>query len=215
MDNDTRSNKKEKINNIEKLDFNKVIQQKIPYSVFMNSVIQQINNTDALAIYVYLYSLPPNWHINKEHLANKFQLGDKKLRSIFSYLNRSGLLEYRKEKNKKTGQMEGTIIHLLNGEKFDSTVLFKIQKTSLKPTQAKIASLDKSSLKPTQAIPDPVENRPCGREGLQKKEKYKVYKSKKETKRFSAQNQKTNEPKQTAKFWEPGNPDYDRANGIK
>lgn len=101
MDNDTRSSKKEKFNSIEKLDFNKVIQQKIPYSVFMNSVIQKINNPDSLAIYVYLYSLPPDWHINKEHLANKFQLGDKKLRSVFSYLHRSGLLEYRKDKDKK------------------------------------------------------------------------------------------------------------------
>lgn len=109
--------------------------------------------------------------------------------------------------------MQGTIIHLLNGEKFDSTVLFKIAKIPLKSTQAKIASLGKSSLKPTQAIPDPVENRPCGREGLQKKQNTKLYKERKKT--VTPFFPKTNELKQTAKFWEPGNPDYDRANAIK
>lgn len=160
---------------IEKLDFEKVTKQGLPYTLFINSVIQFIHNAEALGVYVYLYSLPINWNINKEHLSKKFNLGNKKLRSIFSYLHRSNLLEYHREKDEKTGKMLGSSIHLLNGEKFDAQVNFKEDKT----TQAKFACVEKISIKTTGSLSGPVENRPCGLETLQKKQIKKETKEKK------------------------------------
>lgn len=154
---------------IEKLSFERITKEQLPYTILLNSVIQNISNAEALAVYVFLYSLPPNWEINKQHLSKKFKLGTKKLRAIFSYLNRANLLEYHQPKDEATGKMLGTTIHLLSGENFDQSVCFKEEKTG----EAKIApavKMAKSVDKSGGAIPDPAENRPCGDNPLQKKQ---------------------------------------------
>lgn len=150
---------------IEKLDFQKVTKEQSPYTVLLNSVIQNINNADALAVYVYLYSLPPDWEINKEHIKNKFSLSDKSIKYIFSYLNRSNLSMHIPIKNEKH-QIIRHDINLLNGEKFDPNEPFRVNK---KATGVKSDPVEK----PQGSISTRVESHRGGLEALQKKENYK------------------------------------------
>lgn len=158
---------------IEKLDFQKVTKELTSYTVLLNSVIQHIDNAEALGVYVYLYSLPPDWCINKEQLMKKFDLGDKKLRQIMMYFSRANLARYVKERDPKTGHVLGTSIHLLNGEKFDPTVTFRNVPTT---EAAETAASDSTEA----AITEAAENRHVGLEGLQKKHSYKRKKDTKE-----------------------------------
>ena len=117
---------------VEKLDFQKISKEQTPFTVVLNTVIQKIINPLALAIWVYLYSLPQDWSVNKEHLKRKFGLGDRKLKTIFSYLHRANLLEYRQERSIE-GKMGSYLIHILCGNSFNPNEPFN--KTSATETE--------------------------------------------------------------------------------
>ncbi len=85
---------------IEKLDFTHVVQQKIPFTTFINSVLQNISDPIALAIWVFLSSLPPTWEVNKAHLMKKFDIGRDKLHKHMSYLKEVDLIELVQDRNK-------------------------------------------------------------------------------------------------------------------
>lgn len=103
---------------IEKLDFKKVTKENLPYTLILTKVIQNIKHIESLAIWAYLCSLPPDWKICKEHLKNHFQIGNSKLKAIFSYLKRAGLIDYFQERL-ENGLMGDHVIHVLCGDKFN------------------------------------------------------------------------------------------------
>lgn len=102
---------------IEKLDFQQITKDHLPFTTFLNRVIQNIQYGEALAVWVYLCTLPPGWKINKTQLQNHFSYGEKKIKYILSYLSKSNLLEYRQEKN-SNGTWQPSAIHILSGSKF-------------------------------------------------------------------------------------------------
>lgn len=102
---------------IEKLDFIKVTKEHRPYTTFLNQVVQSLRWSEALAVWVYLSSLPPAWNVNKDHLEKHFGLGERKLRDIMSYLRKANLIEYRQGKF-DNGHWGKSVIHVLSGENF-------------------------------------------------------------------------------------------------
>ena len=85
-----------------------------------NAVINNIKDGDAFLVWCYLYSKTTNWKTIKENIKNVYGFGDKKLREIFSYLNRARLIEYVQGKC-ANGKFSSVQIRILNGAKFDKT----------------------------------------------------------------------------------------------
>ena len=133
---------------IEKLDFHKVTKEQIPYTLISTKVIQNVSCPTALAVWVYLSSLPPEWRVNKEQIRKHFGVGEKTLKGAFSFLNKYHLIEYLVEKNEK-GCIEGWTINVLCGEKF----LINLS------TGAKLTPVDKSTGSKTTR----VDIHPCGK----------------------------------------------------
>lgn len=155
---------------VEKLDFSKVTKEQTPYTVILNSVIQCISSLEASGLWVYLYSLPQDWKITKEHLKDKFNVGDDKLKAIFSYLNRANLIEYTQERQ-ANGSLGAVVIHVLCGDKFDANQSFK-KAVGVELTPAALTA---------GGLTTPPENHTCGSGALQKKELTKETKTTKET----------------------------------
>lgn len=168
---------------IEKLDFQKVQHQGLPYTQLLNKVIQNIKDPEAFMVWAYLSSLPSDWLVNKEHIKNKFAFGDRKIRSIFSYLFRSKLITYVQERN-SDGTVGKSVIHVFCGDNFDMEEPFlaveaKTAPTVIIPKNEEI--LQKSPLRQKTA---PTVNRTGGSEALQKKHNNKDFKKTKKTKSF-------------------------------
>jgi hypothetical protein len=104
--------------NIEKLDFETIEHEKVPFTLIHTTVIQTITDHFAGFIWVYLHSLPSDWRINKTHLLKHFDIGEDKLKKHMAYLNKTRLIEYV-----RTRDIDGTLsvvtIRVLNGLMFD------------------------------------------------------------------------------------------------
>lgn len=188
---------------IEKLDSMKIKKSNISFTMISTKVLQSIKDAHSLALYVYLCSLPPDWIIQKEQIKKHFSLGDKRLKQIFSYFIRSKLLCYTQERN-NDGTTQEIVIHLLCGDNFNENEPY-IAPKKYKLTPGSISA----SVAPVGSITAPPANGTCRSGALQKK--YKATKEIKEKKVFAKlEKSKAGEAKQTAKFWERGNPDYDR-----
>lgn len=175
---------KDGLMSIEKLDFQKVTKEQWSFTLVLNSVIQNIRNHEALGIWVFLYSLPPDWEVIKEQLKNKFHLGNKKIKTIFSYLNRSNLLQYEQERN-DDGTMGKAVIHILCGDKFDQNVDFIDVSSGGSESDPAVSSTGGSKN-------HPAVDRPTGSGLLQKKHTYKRKKrATKENKSFFVHDQKS------------------------
>lgn len=120
---------------IEKLDSVKIKQEKIPFTIHLNYVLQNVKHPLALAIWVYLTSLPEAWVVHRNQLMEHFGIGRDKLKDALSFLNENHLLEYSQDKLEngkfgthhilvKSGQ-EFEVIHrtVAGGLKNRSTVL--------------------------------------------------------------------------------------------
>jgi hypothetical protein len=188
---------------IEKLDSMKIKKANIPFTMISTNVLQSIKDVHALALYVYLCSLPSDWIIQKEHIKKHFGLGDARLKSIFSYFIRAKLLCYTRER-RPDGTLEEVVINLLCGDNFDENEPY-IAKLKNKSATGSIST----PVVTTGSITTRVVTHTSGAGALQKK--YKDIKEIKEKKVFANFGKsKANEPKQTAKFWAKGHPDYDR-----
>lgn len=108
-------------NNLE--NESKSIPESTGFTQINNNVINNIKNGDAFLVWAYLFSKTSNWKVIKENIKNVYGFGDVKLRKIFSYLHRSGLIEYIQPKN-KDGTFQKTAIRPLNGSKFDKNEPF-------------------------------------------------------------------------------------------
>jgi len=196
---------------IEKLDSFKIKKSNISFTTIPNKVVQNIKNAEALAIWVYLLTLPPDWKVIKEQLKSHFSFGDNKIKRIFSYLVRSKLLQYSRERflDGRLGEIE---INISCGENFDENEPFialndnKIVNIS---TGVKTIPVVTSGMETRR-----VENQTSGSGALQNI--YKNIKEKKETKPAAQNFYKPNqELKQTAKEWGPGHETWDRLHGTR
>lgn len=202
MDNTANSDKSKQTNDIrvEKLDIQRAQDLKLPYTIISSLVIRQIKNPLAGFIWIFLQSLPPNWIVIKEQIKNKFDLGDNTLKKIFSYLNRCSLIAYERER--VDGKLGEIVIKILDGTQFKSD----------EPYVSTRGSKNAPVVKTTGSITRRLENHTSGSGALQIQDKNKSYKNKKTRNAFD-EKKNSNEPKQLAQFWEPGNPDYDRVHG--
>ena len=73
----------DKIITIEKLDPIKLRQEKLPFTLHMNYVLQNVRHPLALAIWVYLTSLPDDWKVHRTQLMSHFDIGRDKLAIAF------------------------------------------------------------------------------------------------------------------------------------
>lgn len=124
--------------------------EEMPYFQVYTDVIQNINNPLAGFIWVYLLSKPKDWSVIKEHLKNKFDLGDKKMKDIFAYLKSHQLIDYIVQKDEK-GKIIKFETRVLNGSKFLTDEQVKELSTKHISTGSKI---------------HPVVNHSNGKEGL-------------------------------------------------
>ncbi len=102
---------------VEKLDILEIIQEHKPFVANLSFVVQRVRDTEALGVWVYLSSLPPNWRVNKLHIMQHFRIGDNKYNRIFSYLERSKLI-IRKKIRSENGRFVKIIIQVLSGSRF-------------------------------------------------------------------------------------------------
>lgn len=109
---------------IEKLDFETIVREKIGYTIILTEIIQHIKDANAYMVWSYLYSHSANWKIIKNELKTKFKLGNTKLKRIFSYLNRCGLISYFQQ---NTGKFSDFSIHILCGNKFNKDEPFLVK----------------------------------------------------------------------------------------
>ena len=106
---------------IEKLsDDSRTNNEQIPYTQISNQVIHGIKNGDAFLVWSYLQSKTGNWKVIKQNIKNMYGFGDVKLKQIFSYLNRCGLIRYVQPKCAK-GTFAPVRIDVLSGANFDKT----------------------------------------------------------------------------------------------
>lgn len=159
---------------IEKLDqVTKITRENIPYTLLATHVIQNILDPIAGFIWVYLSSLPADWKVIKQNIKLKYSLGDDKIKDIFSYLKRCGLIEYKRERS-ADGKLGEVIIHVLCGTRFNK------KEPYIKTTGVKTTPVDKTTgVKATR-----VENHSSGFRGLQKKHNTNAFKKTKKTKSF-------------------------------
>lgn len=102
---------------IEKVDFQKVVKEQIPYTLVYTKVIQHIHDPLALAMWVYLLSLPSEWNINKTQLKKHFKIGDDRLKRTLAFLSKTNLIEYVRMRNAQ-GVLGICAINVLCGNKF-------------------------------------------------------------------------------------------------
>lgn len=258
--------------------FNPVISgEAIPYLQANTFVVQNITNIEAGFVWIYLLTLPKDWIVVKSHIKKHFNIGDGKIKRIFAYLHKHGLIEYVQRRN-ETGKMEKSEIRVLNGSKFKidtkqpsyPQILSGGTKTGGTETAPPVFTAGSKTVPPvfrTSGFRGTTNNISItNKETEQKKEKSfcKIEQKKANTQKhgFAASmdaaanerkhieehqkrkglemvkdgqlngvvksmdkyRQPTFEPlrtdtrngdiRQTAKFWGPGHPDYDRINGI-
>lgn len=198
---------------IAKLDSAKLKKSNLSFTLISTKVLQKITNTDALAIYCYLCSLPADWIIIKEQLKNHFKIGDKKIKNIFSYFVRSNLISYSRGRE-ADGTLTEVEIHLHSGENFNEFEPFISQ--SVKNQDKFTTGAETDPVVSTGSIIHPVVSHPSGGEALQNI--YKNIINKKETKgasRFFHSKDEKQEIRSLVREWKPGNPDYDRFHSYK
>ena len=159
---------------IEKLDFDKIKNEKLPFTIILNSVIQNIKDAKAFMVWTYLYSHSGDWNVIKEHLKNHFGFGDDALKDIFSYLNRCKLISYFRER-KADGTLGKNNIYVLNGTEFDKEIPFKISKRVKITPVVKTGGLETEPAVSTTGVKTTrVENHSSGFRGLLNKDKYEI-----------------------------------------
>lgn len=107
---------------VEKLNFNHVQHEKKSFTTLLNSVLQNVNDAEALGLWCYLSSLPNNWAVNKKALMNRFNIGRHKLDRLLKYLSEKGLIEAGQTKN-SDGTFGKSCIEIKCGYDFNEKVI--------------------------------------------------------------------------------------------
>lgn len=91
--------------------------ESIPFVQVNRKVVQNIYDPEALAVWVYLLSLPEDWEVIKIHVQNHFRISEKKLKRIFALLRKLCLIDYEQGRDER-GRRTKTSIIVLNGSRF-------------------------------------------------------------------------------------------------
>lgn len=135
----------------------------VPYAQIANECLQSIRNTDALAIWCYLQSLPSDWTLRKAHMMEHFDISRERYAKALRCLCDAGLISY------ETPQSEGG---LLAGKRVRVHRLPTVRKTDMsdnrevgKPATYKenIATKEKKSTKETGSSPAKPKKRKAGK----------------------------------------------------
>ncbi len=178
---------------IEKLDFDKVKNEKLPFTIILNSIIRDIKDARAFMVWAYLYSHSGDWDVIKEHLKNHFKFGDDCIKEIFSYLKRCKLITYFRDR-RPDGRLGKNNIRVLNGMEFDKNEPFFAQKTTgVKSTPLDEVNEINASI--TGVLTTRVENHTCGSRALLNKDNYQRKEDTKKRKSFCATDQKIDNEK--------------------
>lgn len=94
-----------------------ITQEQKPFTTHLNIVLQNLNNAEALGVWCYLSSLPPDWVVSKEQLRNHFGIGRDKLDKIITHLRKKNLLIVQGIKD-INGKFTHWSIHVLSGTEF-------------------------------------------------------------------------------------------------
>lgn len=98
-------------------DDTRITQEVVPFTQVNTKVVQNLYDMEAGFVWIYLLTMPRNWKIVKEHLKNHFNIGNAKIKKIFSYLHARQLIEYTR-KREANGTLGRVDIRILNGSKF-------------------------------------------------------------------------------------------------
>lgn len=121
---------------IEKVtDASKVELENNPFTQISNTVIEYIKDNDAYRLYSYLSSKSREWTVVKEWTAKVCDVGERKSKQCWSYLERCGLIEYITIRDLR-GKFIKHDIRVLNGTKFNPEEPF------IKPTGAETAPVE-------------------------------------------------------------------------
>jgi len=126
---------------IEKLNNDsKIHRENSPYAQILNSITINIKDNDAYRLYCYLYSKSSTWNVAKEWTSKQCNVGERKAKQCWSYLERCGLIEYIVVRDGK-GKIIKHDVRVLNGTKFNPNESFVKEKI---PIGAEIAPVDVS-----------------------------------------------------------------------
>ena len=78
----------------------RLVKQQIPYEIVSRDVVQEITYPPALAIYIYLLTLPEGWVVRKKQVVDHFDgLGEKKWRRAMRELKQLGVVWIAETRN--------------------------------------------------------------------------------------------------------------------
>ena len=63
-------------------------QEKLPFEIVSRDAVQRIKSPDALALWVYLLTLPPDWIPRREQLRERWELGKDRYAKAMQELRR-------------------------------------------------------------------------------------------------------------------------------
>lgn len=102
----------------------------MPYTILSNRVLQRLNNSDALAIWVYLQSMPPDWVVRREQIMDQFGLGRQRFDKARRQLEEAGLWVVEIERD-KGGCISNRLITIMPETPQDG-LIHKMDKPTLK-----------------------------------------------------------------------------------
>ena len=237
---------------VEKIDGALLRNEKLPFTIHLNYVCQNLRNPLALAIWCYLTSLPDDWKIYRTELMKHFEVGRDKINHALTFLNQKKLLEYEQGRNEK-GVFEDSYIKIKCGLEFmeqhkklstdDPAGTLKTRCTDYPlhgetaPTKETLLTKEEKRKKRESSLdflPDKENIEFAKRLNVNIEEELESFKNRCKGKKTQyefgrwlvnakehAEKRKVgkfkNKPQEsgsTVKFFEPGNPDYDRLHGI-
>jgi hypothetical protein len=73
-------------------DKEQFVKEQLPYDIISRQVVQSIKRPDALAIWVYLQSMPPDWCVRRTQIREHFGIGRDRYDSAMKELRGLGLV---------------------------------------------------------------------------------------------------------------------------
>jgi len=80
-----------------------VTQDETGFTLLKNHVLQNFCDVEALGLWVYLASLPPNWTFYKQQIASHFKIGRERLNRLLNVLCQHNLIAIEKVEMHKAG----------------------------------------------------------------------------------------------------------------
>lgn len=171
-----------------------------PYTIILNSVAQNCTNLEAFGLWVHFQTMPENWVISPKYIQNKFNIGKDKAYNLLNYLIDTNLLKRLRVTN-SDGTHAKTVYVICNGERF------------CEKKDQPVDNLEPLPDLPEAAEPDAV-NPPTTNTNIYTNTNMFNNNSDFEKEKKAFEQNKPYSMKPPSKFWEPGNPDYDRFHEI-